>query len=93
MKEMFMKAKKFEPIIVCYDVNIMHSQIEKLLGKSVRITVLSGNRPKILEGVMVFASSKIFGVELILGDSKIKATYTYTDLFIKKVIIEEIIIL
>lgn len=71
------------------DLAKARNDVEKHIGSKVRIKYNNGKRKqRIKDGVIISAYKSIFLINLQMDDDTVtKATYTYTDLLTKNVII------
>lgn len=84
-----MKTRKKDPQIECFDADALRSEVEALIGKPVKLTVLvSGRKTKIEKGVIVSVYPNLFLVEIIKKGIRYKSSHTFVDLFTERVTIE-----
>lgn len=74
----------------CFDHNLIRQNIEKFLGKKVKINTFSNNKKlqNIYDGFVISVSRELFTVSIKCGVCFIKKSYTFTDYFTGLVTIE-----
>jgi len=84
-----MKTRRSEPLKSTFDTETLHKQIEVLIGKPVKITVLlNGKKTKTEEGIITSVYSNLFLLEAIKNDVAYKSSHTFIDVYTGRVIVE-----
>lgn len=85
-----MKTRRLEPLTAGFDTEKLHKQIEVLIGKPVKITVIiNGGKKRVEEGKITSAYTNLFLLETVKNGSIYKYSHTFIDVYTGRVTIEE----